>query len=425
MSSILIKNAYIVSMVSPISKADLYIEDGLIKEIGIIDKEADKTIDASGKVVMPGLINTHTHVAMSVFRGYSDELELMEWLSTKMWPIEDKMVSDDVYYASLLSIVEMIKSGTTTFNDQYFFEEATAKAASETGVRAMLSRCIIGDNEGADTRIKEAEELYNVWNNASNGKINICVGIHAPYTCSPETIVKSIELAKKLNTMIHIHYLETEDEIKQIKEKYNKTVTEYLKETGIFDCKTLLAHGVWINEEDAQELKKYDVAVSHNPISNQKLGSGIANIKMLLENGITVGIGTDGQGSTNTLDMFEEIKSALYLQKVVNRSATAMSGFEALKMATIDGAKALGLEKEIGSLEVGKKADVIIVDLDKPHLIPVHDIYSTLAYSVNGADVETVIIDGNIVMEDRKMLTVDEEMVKREVNKVVSRLFND
>ncbi|MBO5142214.1 MAG: amidohydrolase [Clostridia bacterium] len=425
MSSILIKNAYIVSMVSPISKADLYIEDGLIKEIGIIDKEADKTIDASGKVVMPGLINTHTHVAMSVFRGYSDELELMEWLSTKMWPIEDKMVSDDVYYASLLSIVEMIKSGTTTFNDQYFFEEATAKAASEMGMRAMLSRCIIGDNEGADTRIKEAEELYNVWNNASNGKINICVGIHAPYTCSPETIVKSIELAKKLNTMIHIHYLETEDEIKQIKEKYNKTVTEYLKETGIFDCKTLLAHGVWINETDVEELKKYDVAVSHNPISNQKLGSGIANIKMLLEKGITVAIGTDGQGSTNTLDMFEEIKSALYLQKVVNKSATAMSGYEALKMATIDGAKALGLEKEIGSLEVGKKADVIIIDLDKPHLIPVHDIYSTLAYSVNGADVETVIIDGNIVMEDRKMLTIDEKMVKKEINKVVNRLFKD
>lgn len=425
MSSILIKNAYIVSMVSPISKADLYIEDGIIKEIGIIDREADKIINASGKVVMPGLVNTHTHVAMSVFRGYSDELELMEWLSTKMWPIEDKMVSEDVYYASLLSIVEMIKSGTTTFNDQYFFEEATAKAASEIGMRAMLSRCIIGDNEGADTRIKEAEELYNVWNNASDGKINVCVGIHAPYTCPPDTIIKSIELAKKLNTMIHIHYLETEDEIGQIKEKYNKTVTEYLKETGVFDCKTLLAHGVWINEEDAQELKKYDVAVSHNPISNQKLGSGIANIKMLLENGITVGIGTDGQGSTNTLDMFEEIKSALYLQKVVNRSATAMSGYEALKMATIDGAKALGLEKEIGSLEVGKKADVIIIDLDKPHLIPVHDIYSTLAYSVNGADVETVIIDGNIVMEDRKMLTVDEEMVKREVNRVVNRLFND
>jgi len=425
MASILIKNAYIVSMVSPISKADLLIEDGEIKEIGIIDREADKVINATGKVVMPGLINTHTHVAMSVFRGYSDELELMEWLSKKMWPIEDKMVSEDVYYASLLSIVEMIKSGTTTFNDQYFFEESTAKAAAEVGMRAMLSRCIIGDGEGADARIKESEELYNLWHNASDGKIKICVGVHAPYTCTPDTIKKSVTLAKKLDTPIHIHYLETEDEINQVNERYNKTVTEYLKETGIFESKTILAHGVWINENDAEELKKYDTAVIHNPISNQKLGSGIANIKMLLEKGITVGIGTDGQGSTNTLDMFEEIKSTAYLQKVVNKSATAISGYDVLKMATIDGAKALGLDKEIGSIEVGKKADIIIIDLDKPHLIPVHDIYSTLAYSVNGADVETVIIDGKIIMENRQMLTIDEEMVKKEVNKVVNRLFQE
>lgn len=425
MSSILIKNAYIVSMVSPISKADVLIEEGRIKEIGIIDREADKVIDASGKVIMPGLVNTHTHVAMSVFRGYSDELELMEWLSKKMWPIEDKMVAEDVYYASLLSMIEMVKSGTTTFNDQYFFEEETARAADKVGMRALLSRCIIGEGESAEDRIKQAEELYNKWHDASDGKVKVCVGVHAAYTCPPDTIAKSVELAKKLNTPIHIHYLETEDEIKQINEKYNKTVTDYLKDNNVFDCKTILAHGVWTSEEDAQELKKYDVAISHNPISNQKLGSGIANIKMLLENGITVGLGTDGQGSTNTLDMFEEIKSAAYLQKVVNKSATAISGVDVLKMATIDGARALGLDNEIGSIEVGKKADIIIIDLDKPHLIPVHDIYSTLAYSVNGADVETVIIDGKIIMENRSMLTVDEDIVKKEVNRVVSRLFQD
>lgn len=425
MSSILIKNAYIVSMVSPISKADLLVEDGVIKEIGIIDKEADKVIDASGKVIMPGLINTHTHLAMSVFRGYSDELELMEWLSKKMWPIEDKMVAEDAYWGSLLSMVEMVKSGTTTYNDQYFFEEETARATSEIGMRGMISRCIIGDGEGADKRIEEAEELYNSCNNMANGRVKVCIGVHAPYTCSPDTIKKSVELAKKLNAPIHIHYLETEDEINQIKERYGKTVTEYLTETGIWECKTMLAHGVWINEDDAKELKKHDTAVIHNPISNQKLGSGIANIKMLLENGIIVGLGTDGQGSTNTLDMFEEIKSAAYLQKVINKSATAISGYDVLKMATIDGAKALGLDNEIGSLEVGKKADIIVIDLDKPHLIPVHDIYSTLAYSVNGADVETVIIDGKIIMENRKMLTIDEEMVKKEINRVVNKLFQD
>ena len=423
MSSILIKNAYIVSMVSPISKADLFIEDGKIKEIGIIEREADKVIDASGKVVMPGIINAHTHVAMSVFRGYSDELELMDWLSKKMWPIEDKMTPEDVYYASLLSIVEMIKSGTTTFNDQYFFEEETAKAADEAGMRAVLSRCIIGDGEGADTRLKESEELYNKWNNASNGLVKICVGIHAPYTCPPETIAKSLELAKKLDVPIHIHYMETEDESRQVRERYNKSVTEYLKDTGIFEYKTILAHGVWAQEEDMDVLKDYNTAIVHNPISNQKLGSGIANTKLMLEKGITVALGTDGQGSTNTLDMFEEIKSAAYLQKVVNKSATAISGYDVLKMATIEGAKALGLEKEIGSIEIGKKADIILIDLNKPHLVPVHDIYSTLAYSVNGADVETVIIDGKIIMENRNILTIDEKKIMGEVNKLVSSLF--
>lgn len=425
MSSILIKNAYIVSMVSPISKADLFIEDGKIKEIGIIERDADKVIDASGKVVMPGIINAHTHVAMSVFRGYSDELELMEWLSKKMWPIEDKMVAEDVYYASLLSIIEMIKSGTTTFNDQYFFEEETAKAVDKVGMRAMLSRCIISEGEDADNRIKEAEELYHRWNDASNGKIKICVGVHAPYTCPPDTIIKSIDLAKKINMPIHIHYMETEDEVNQIKERYNKTVTDYLKETGIFDCKTILAHGVWAKESDIRELKNYDTAIVHNPVSNQKLGSGIANIKLMLENGVAVALGTDGQGSTNTLDMFEEIKTAAYLQKVVNKSATAISGYDVLKMATIEGAKALGLEKEIGSIEVGKKADIIIIDLNKPHLVPVHDIYSTLAYSVNGADVETVIIDGNLIMEERKILTIDERCVIKQVNSIVNKLFQE
>ena len=425
MASILIKNAYIVSMVSPISKADLLIEDNIIKEIGIIDCEADRVIDATGKVIMPGLINTHTHLAMSVFRGYSDELELMDWLSKKMWPIEDKMIPNDAFWASMLSMMEMIKSGTTTFNDHYFFEDETARAASEIGMRGMISRCVIGDGEGADTRLEEAESLYNDWNDTSDGRIKVCVGLHAPYTCPPETIKKGVELAKKLNTPIHIHYLETEDEIKQVYNKYGQTATEYLKSCGLFDVKTILAHGVQMNKDDMDALKMYDTAIIHNPISNQKLGSGIAPIKEMLEAGLVVGFGTDGQGSTNTLDMFEEIKSAAYLQKVKHKSATAISGYDVLKMATIDGAKALGLEKEIGSLEVGKQADVIMINLDKSHLLPVHDIYSTLAYSVNGADVEMVIIDGNIVMEDRRMLTIDEEVVKQEINKVVSRLFQE
>lgn len=425
MASILIKNAYIVSMVSPISKADILVKDGRIQEIGMIEEKADRVIDATGKVVMPGLINTHTHIAMSIFRGYADELELMEWLSKKIWPMEDKMKAKDVFWASMLSMIEMIKSGTTTFNDHYFFEEETARAVVEIGMRAMLSRCVIGEAVEAENRLQDAEKLYQDWHQAGNGRVQVCVGLHAPYTCPPEVMKKGVALAKKWQVPFHIHYLETEDEVRQIYEKYGKTVTDYLKEAGVDQVKSILAHGVQMTEKDMETLKSWDTAIIHNPISNLKLGSGIAPIKEMLEAGLTVGLGTDGQGSTNTLDMFEEIKSAAYLQKVIHKSATAISGYDVLKMATIEGAKALGLEKEIGSLEIGKKADMILIDLDKPHLIPVHDIYSTLAYSVNGADVEMVMIDGKIVMENYHIVTVDEDLVKKQVNQIVNHLFEE
>lgn len=422
MSSILIKNAYIVSMVSPISKADLLIEDNRISEIGIIDREADKVIDATGKVIMPGFINAHAHSAMSLFKGYSDDLELMDWLQ-KVWKIEDIMTKEDVYYASLIAIVEMVKSGTTTFADHYFFEDETAKALTKIKMRAMLARCIIGDGEEADKRLAEAEALYNEWHNKENERIKICVGAHAPYTCPPETIKKSLELATKLGVPFHIHYLETTDEIKQMKERYNKGTTEYLDELGAFDHQVILAHGVQLNDNDIDRLRHIKGGVVHNPISNQKLGSGIADVKKMRDNGITVSLGTDGSGSTNTLDMFEEMKSAAYLQKVTYKSATAITAFDILEMATINGAKTLGLENEIGSLEVGKKADIIIIDLNKSNLCPVHDIYSTLVYSANGNDVETVIVDGNIIMENRKILGIEEEEIISKCNDIVQRLF--
>lgn len=422
MSSILIKNAYIVSMVSPISKADLLIEDNRISEIGIIDREADKVIDATGKVIMPGFINAHAHSAMSLFKGYSDDLELMDWLQ-KVWKIEDIMTKEDVYYASLIAIVEMVKSGTTTFADHYFFEDETAKALTKIKMRAMLARCIIGDGEEADKRLAEAEALYKEWHNKENERIKICVGAHAPYTCPPETIKKSLELATKLDAPFHIHYLETTDEIKQMNERYNKGTTEYLDELGAFDHQVILAHGVQLNDNDIDRLRHIKGGVVHNPISNQKLGSGIADVKKMRDSGITVSLGTDGSGSTNTLDMFEEMKSAAYLQKVTYKSATAITAFDILEMATINGAKTLGLENEIGSLEVGKKADIIIIDLNKSHLCPVHDIYSTLVYSANGNDVETVIVDGNIIMENRKILGIEEEEIISKCNDIVQRLF--
>lgn len=420
---ILIKNGFIVSMVSEIIRGDILIENDRIVKIGVIDCEADKVIDATNKIVMPGLINAHTHVAMSLFRGYADEEELMNWLQKSIWPVEDKMNANDVYIASMLSGVEMIKSGTTTFNDQYFYEEETAKMAEKTGLRAILSRCIIGEGEEAFKRVKESEELYNEWHNKCDGRIKICVGLHAPYTCPPETLRRGIELADKLGSPIHIHYLETQDEVKQINDKYKMTATEYLKKANIFNYHVMLAHGVHIDRESIETLKEISGGIIHNPVSNQKLGSGIADIRRLRENGINVALGTDGQGSTNTLDMFEEIKTAAYLQKVMYHNAKAISAEEVLKMATIEGAKVLGIDSEVGSLEEGKKADIIIIDTNKPHICPIHNIYSLLAYSINGADVDTTIIDGKVVMENRKILTCDEYDVMNEARRASEILF--
>lgn len=420
---ILIKNGYVVSMVSEIKRADILVEDDRIKKIGYIDCDVDKIIDATNKIVMPGLINAHTHVGMSLFRGVADEEELMNWLTKSIWPVEDKMTAGDVYSASMLSAIEMIKSGTTTFNDQYFFEEETAKVAERLGLRAILSRCIIGEGEAALQRIVEAEELYNNWHNKGDGRIKICVGLHAPYTCPPETIRRGIALADRLGTPIHIHYLETKDEVKQMKDMYDMTSTEYLKKAGMFNYHVMLAHGVYVDDESLETLREISGGIVHNPVSNQKLGSGIADIKKLRENGINIALGTDGQGSTNTLDMFEEIKTAAYLQKVTYNSAKALSGEDVIKMATIEGARVLGIDSEVGSLEEGKKADIIIIDTNKPHLCPIHNIYSLLAYSVNDADVETSIIDGKIVMENRVVANVDENEVMRDCRKVAENLF--
>ncbi|MBQ9280392.1 MAG: amidohydrolase [Clostridia bacterium] len=420
---ILIKNGYIVSMVSAVRRGDILVENDRIARIGNIDCEADRVIDATGKIVMPGLINAHTHVGMSLFRGCADEHELMTWLENDIWPVENKMTASDVYSASMLSGIEMIKSGTTTFNDQYFFEEETARMAEKLGLRAILSRCIIGEGEEALKRIAEAEALYNNWHNKCDGRIKICVGIHAPYTCPPDTIRRSVELADRLGSPIHIHYLETKDEVKQMKEKYNMTSTEYLRKGGVFNYHVMLAHGVHIDDVSLHTLKDISGGIIHNPVSNMKLGSGFADVRKLRSNGINVALGTDGQGSTNTLDMFEEIKLAAYLQKGMYHSANAISGEDVLKMATIEGARVLGIDSEVGSLEENKKADIIIIGMDKAHLQPVHDIYSLLAYSVNGADVETSIIDGKIVMENRNVLNVDEHAIIRDCERITETLF--
>lgn len=421
----LIKNAYILDMVGAVAnvrKSDILINENRIEKIEpeIDEQEAEEKINAKNMLVMPGLVNTHAHLAMSIFRGYRDDKKLMDWLENAIFPVEDKLEPDDIYWNSFLSCLEMIKSGTTTCNDMYFGMNKTIEAIEATGLRANVAWSMTDDSIGdkAD-KTREYAKKYNV----SNSRIKIFVAPQAPCTCNPDTIKLCVELAKELNTGIHIHLSETLEEEKTIYERYDKRGTEYLNDLGVFDVPVVLAHGIYISDSDIEILKNVKGGISHNPISNCKLSSGICDVVKLRKNGINVGLGTDGIGSTTTLDMFEEMKTAAYLQKINTMQPSSINAYDILKMATIEGARVLGLEDEIGTIEVGKKADMIFVKVDKVHLCPENDVCNNLVYSANGADVDSVMIDGKLIMQNRKMLHLNEKEVMKQVKKIAKRLL--
>lgn len=420
----LIKNATLLDMVKEepnIRKSDILINENKIEKISSqIEEKCDKIIDASKMICMPGLVNTHTHLGMSIFKGYKDDNKLMDWLNNVIFPIEDKFKSEEIYWNSYLSSIEMIKSGTTTFNDMYFNMEKVIEVAEKTGQRAVISWSVTDDS--IRDKFEKTKEYFNKYNH-KNSLIKIYVSAHSGYTCNEETIKKCVNLAKEINTGIHIHLAETLQEEEIINKKYKKTPTKYLKDLGVFDVPVVLAHGIYFSKEDIEILKKIKGGISHNPISNCKLASGICDVVNLKNNGITVGLGTDGSGSTTTLDMFEEMRLTGYLQKVSKLDATCIKAYDILKMATINGAKILGLEDEIGTIEEGKKADIILIDTTKTHLYPINDICSNLVYSATGQDVDTVIINGKIIMQNRQLLNIDEQKVRNEIQKILSQLF--
>ena len=423
----LVTNAYVLDMVGEvpnIEKKDILIENNIIKKIEKdIDKEieVDEKINAKNMLVMPGLINTHTHLAMSIFRGYKTDKKLMDWLESAIFPVEDKLKPEDIYWNSYLSCLEMIKSGTTTCNDMYLGMNKTVEAINDTGLRAVVAWCIKDDS--IKDKVEQTREYAKRYNTDENGKIRIYVSADAPHTCNPDTIKLCVDLAKELNTGLHIHLAETIDEETKIKSRYNKRSTEYLNDLEVFDVPVVLAHGIYVSDSDIEILKKIKGGISHNPISNCKLSSGICDVVKLRKNGINIGLGTDGIGSTTTMDMFEEMKTAAYLQKVNTMEPSSISAYDILKMATIEGAKVLGLENEIGTLEPGKKADMIFIKTDKLHMCPANDVCANLVYSSNGADVESVMIDGKVIMQNRKMINLDEKQVMKQVKKIAKRLL--
>ena len=348
---------------------------------------------------------------MTLFRGVADDLPLMEWLNNYIWPMEAKLNEEIVYWGTLLGCIEMIRSGTTTFNDMYFFLEGIAKAVDESGMRAVLAYGMIDlfDEERREKELKNAEKYINYINSLNNSRIMPALGPHAPYTCSKELLIEVNKLAKKYDVPIHIHLNETLDEIKMVKEKTGMEPFVYLNSFGFFDgVRVIAAHCVHLTDEEIKIMKEKNINVSHNPISNLKLASGIAPIPKLLAEGINITLGTDGCGSNNNLNLFEEIKVSAILHKGYNLNPTVIKAEEAFNFATKNGAKALNIKA--GEIKEGYLADIVLINLDKPYLYPKENILSHLVYAFNGF-VDDVIIDGKIVMRDGEILTVDEEKV--------------
>lgn len=425
---ILIKNADVITM-NPnndfLKESNIAIENENIVAIGDIpnDFNPDKIIDAENMIAMPGLINAHTHAAMSLLRNYSDDLPLWQWLNDKIWPIEAKLTEEDVYWGSMLSAVEMIKGGVTCFQDMYFFMEETAKAVDASGIRACLGRGLTGPDENDEVRFRETRELYDNWNNIDNGRITVMVAPHAPYTCSKDYLKKVIELAKELEVGIHIHLSESRKEVEDCCKEHGKSPIELMEEIGLFTVPTTAAHCVHLSEKDIKILKDDNVSIVYNPGSNLKLGNGFAPIKELVDAGVNIALGTDGASSNNNLNMFEEINLAALVNKAANEDTTCIPAMKALEMATINGAKAMNREKELGSLEIGKKADIILIDTNKPHMYPKYNMISSLVYSAQASDVDTVIINGNIIMRNRILTTVNESKIFENIEKSIYRIM--
>lgn len=395
------------------------IKDGRIcfagsgREAGGEAAAARETIDAANCIVMPGLINTHTHSPMVCFRGMADDLPLMTWLERYIFPAEARHVSPQmVFDSALLAAAEMILSGTTTFCDAYFYAEKIAEAAAHAGVRAVVAQGLTdfafpGSVPGED--IAPAAQRFIELLRPFAPLIKPALFCHAPYTCSPQTLVKVKTIAREAGILFLTHLLETRDEAARIEESYGREPVARLRDLGVLDARTICVHCNWLSTSDIKIFADLGVKVSHNPQSSMKLAAGVAPVARMLADGVVVGLGTDGSASNNRLDLFREMDMAAKIHKAVNLDPTLMNAETVVRMATIEGAKVLGLETIAGSIEVGKQADVIIVDCSKPHLTPMFNPYSHLVYSASGADVKTSIIDGRIVMRDRRLLTVDAE----------------
>ena len=410
------------------------IKDGRIAYAGSLSKLSGRKgaayLDAAGGLIMPGLVNAHIHLPMSLFRGLADDLALEQWLNNHIFPAEQQhLTPETVKWAALLSCSEMLLSGTTTCCDGYFYEDAVAEAVSHTGMRAVLGQGVIdfpapGVPDPKDN-IRCASAFVEKWKNRSP-LISPAIFCHSAYTCSKETLLSAKAAAKQENVLFQVHVAETQNEPALIGLPPGTSPVAYLDSLGVLDENTLAVHAVWAGAEDIDILAKRNVKICHTPESNMKLASGIAPVPEMLDAGLVVGLGTDGCASNNNLDMFSEMGTAARLHKGALNDPTVMSAETVIRMATIEGARAIGLEHLIGSLEAGKKADLIVIDTRKPHLFPLYHPHSHIVYAARGADVRHVMVDGRLLVSDYRLAHLDSEDVIANVNAIAGNIkFTD
>ena len=423
----LIKNGTVISMDLKRDKQfeimDVVFSDNKIIYVGNgYQGEYDKVIDANVNIVMPGLINCHTHLGMSIFRATNDDLTLDSWLNDKIWPIEDRLTDDDLYYTTLLSMVEMIKTGSTCFNDMYFGYKGSIPAIKKCGVRGIYGRCLMGNmDKDSICRVDDFKKLYEEYKD--DDKIRLSIAPHALYTCNLEYLKLCSDLAKEYNLPIHIHLSENMNEVKTVTNKFGMKPMEVLDKVGMLEKRVILGHGTFLSDSEINMIKDRDVSVCTNPVSNLNLGCGIADLVKYKKNGINVCLGTDGQGSGNSLNLFYTMSLVDYLQKGKYEDPTVMSSYDVLKMATINGAKALGID-DIGSIEVGKKADIIILDISDISLYPAYDLIPFIVHNCFYDVVDTTIIDGKILMMDKELkIDVDLNILRSKIEDIRRRLM--
>ncbi|MBF0516225.1 MAG: amidohydrolase family protein [Nitrospirae bacterium] len=413
---------YVLTMaegVPPLRNGAVAVSGGKIIDIGEVSAlsslyNAKKRVGGGGKVVLPGLVNAHTHAAMVYFRGIADDLPLRQWLQEHIWPAEGKWLNDEfVYDATELACCEMLKAGVTTFNDMYFFGGSSARASKKMGMRAVLGAGVLdfptAAARNADEYIEKAEQFIKDW--LGDELITPSIAPHAPYTCSPDTYKKTKLVAERYGVPLHTHLSETQFEVSEAKKKYGKSPVELLDDIGFLDKTVVAAHCVWVSDNEIEILARTGTGVAHCIESNLKLASGIAPVVPMLKKGVAVALGTDGAASNNDLDIFSEMSFSARVHKAVSGDPTAINAFSALSMATSTGARVLGMQDKTGTIEIGKSADIVVADLDKPHLTPFYDIYSLIVYSMKSSDVESVMVNGKLLIDGGKYLHKDSHAI--------------